>query len=225
MAEQTRSLTPELKDIAITPFGVDLEAYKTISPGAPTVKSKLVIGTVKTMRPKYGIDTLIRAYAILVNRLAAHENLSSPELELRLVGGGDQIPELKVLAEELGVSKSVNFVGRVPHIEVPNELAKLDIYVALSRMDSESFGVAIIEASAAGKPVVVSDAGGLSEVTVEGETGFVVPRDNPEEAAYALERLVGDAQLRHSMGIAGQQHVAKNYCWNVCIKKMLEVYE
>jgi glycosyltransferase involved in cell wall biosynthesis len=113
----------------------------------------------------------------------------------------------------------------VPHTEVPNELAKIDIYVALSRMDSESFGVAIIEASAAGRPVVVSDAGGLPEVAVEGKTGFVVPRENPVAAAGALERLIFDPELRHKMGVAGQQHVAENYSWDVCIMKMVEMYE
>ena len=67
----------------------------------------------------------------------------------------------------------------MPHTSVPQELARLDIYVALSRMDSESFGVAIIEAGVAGRPVVVSDAGGLPEVTIDGVTGLVVPREDP----------------------------------------------
>jgi len=78
------------------------------------------------------------------------------------------------VASDLGVADRVEFVGWVPHRDVPTELAKLDIYAALSRM--ESFGVAFVEAGAAARRVVVSDAGGLPEVTVDGLTGFVVPK-------------------------------------------------
>ncbi|MGU5725787.1 glycosyltransferase [Aeromonas caviae] len=224
MAEETRSLAADLADadISITPFGVDLAAYQGLKPELVQQKPKLVIGTVKCMKPKYGIDTLIRAYAILCKSL--NQNKSSPALELRLVGGGEQTAELALLAQRLGVADSVSFVGQVPHAAVPQELAKLDIYVALSRLDSESFGVAVIEAGAAGRPVVVSDAGGLPEVTIDGETGLVVPRESPQAAAKALEKLVLDEKLRYQMGICGQQHVAKQYDWNVCINTMIMVY-
>jgi glycosyltransferase involved in cell wall biosynthesis len=225
MAEQVCRLTPELSDIAITPFGVDVVAYEGIQPVSASQKSKLVIGTVKTMKPKYGIDTLIEAFAVLSSRLKTITNEKVPELELRLVGGGGQTLELQALSERLGIADKVNFVGPVPHTQVPDELAKLDVYVALSRLDSESFGVAIIEAGAAGRPVVVSDAGGLPEVTVDGETGFVVPRENPQSAALAIEKLVLDPALRHRMGNAGQQHVRAKYAWDVCISTMLGVYE
>lgn len=223
MTKETRALSTALTDreIAITPFGVDLTAYQDLSPKSVQQPNKLVIGTVKTMKPKYGIDTLIEAYAMLVNSLK--QNINSPELELRLVGGGEQTAELMRLAQRLGVAHSVNFVGQVTHTSVPQELAKLDIYVALSRF--ESFGVAIIEAGAAGRPVVVSDAGGLPEVTIDGVTGIVVPRDNPQAAAQTLEMMVLDAHLRYQMGVAGQQHVAENYAWDVCINTMLATYQ
>lgn len=225
MAKQSRTLVPKLSDIAITPFGVDLSSYEDINPEPIQTKSKLVIGTVKTMKPKYGIDTLIESFALLLNHLNANDFQDIPELELRLVGGGDQTPDLKVLSHRLGVEDKVHFVGHVPHIQVPQELAKLDIYVALSRLDSESFGVAIIEASAAGRPVIVSDAGGLPEVTLDGETGFVVPRESPEAASSALEQLVMDAELRHRMGSAGQRHVAQQYSWSACVNTMCSVYQ
>lgn len=222
MAEKVRTLAPELDDIAITPFGVDLVLFKGLRPEIPIQGPKLVIGTVKAMKPTYGIDTLIEAYALLLNSLNESQRPCTPDLELRLVGDGEQTQELQALASRLGVVDSVNFVGRVPHVEVPNELAKLDVYVALSR--AESFGVAVIEAGAAGRPVVVSDAEGLSEVTVGGETGFIVPRDNPQAAAAALEKLVMDAELRHRFGAAGQQHVAHYYSWEACINTMIAVY-
>ncbi len=224
MAEQTRTLTPELKDITITPFGVDLSAYQSIDIGGEIQTDKIIIGTVKTMKPKYGIDTLIEAFAILINSLQSKSEIDTKKLELRLVGGGEQTAELIALSEKLGIADRVKFIGQVPHTSVPQELARLDIYVALSRMDSESFGVAIIEAGAAGRPVVVSDAGGLPEVTIDGVTGLVVPREDSSAAAAALEKLVLDCNLRKEMGYAGKIHVAKNYSWSACIKTMLEVY-
>lgn len=224
MAKQTRAIAPQVGEIAITPFGVDMSAYQTFSPTAQVQAGCWVIGTVKSMAEKYGIDTLINAFALLYRKLLLVDAREAEKLKLRLVGDGPQLSELKQLTVKLGVADRVEFTGRVPHTHVAKELAGLDIYVALSRLDSESFGVAIIEAGAAGRPVVVSDAGGLPEVTVHGVTGLVVPRENPQAAADAIEILLRDASLRQKMGFAAQKHVAEHYCWDECVQKMLEVY-
>lgn len=220
MAEQTRSIEPRLADILITPFGVDMQVYADAE-ALPASNDKLVIGTVKTMASKYGIDTLIEAFALLVDKLASTQPDLVERIQLRLVGGGPQMGDYQQLAAKLDIADKVEFVGRVPHQEVPKELAKLDIYVALSRLDSESFGVAIIEAGAARRPVVVSDAGGLPEVTLDDQTGLVVPRENPQAAADAMERLVLCPALRVQMGEAGRKHVASIYSWDVCVQVMV----
>lgn len=224
MAEQTRCIAPELKYIAITPFGVDMQAYAN-AVSLVENNNKIVIGTVKTMASKYGIDTLIESFALLVNKFSSAQPSLVEKLQLRLVGSGPQMDEYKQLAVRLGIAQKVSFVGRVPHQEVPNELAKLDIYVALSRLDSESFGVAIIEAGAARRPVVVSDAGGLPEVTLDDVTGLVVPRENPQAAADAIEKLVFNPELRMQMGEAGRKHVAETYGWDVCVQTMVKVFK
>lgn len=222
MAEQIRSLASELVDIPITPFGVDMQAYEQVQPLAAN-NNKLVIGTVKTMASTYGIDILIEAFALLYAKLKETAPSLVEKLEFRLVGGGPQEEEYRQLVAKLGLTDKVNFVGLVPHKEVPNELAKLDVYVALSRI--ESFGVAIIEAGAARRPVVVSDAGGLPEVTIDGVTGIVVPRENPQAAADAIEKLVLSPELRVNMGEAGRKHVAETYSWDVCVEQMVKVLE
>lgn len=225
MAEQTRSLAPGLADIAITPFGVDMAAYVAIEPVTVQPQQPLNIGTVKTMSSKYGIDTLIEAFALLLKQLGEQQPDLAEGLQLRLVGGGPQTGDYKSLAAKLDIAEKVSFVGRVPHDQVPQELAKLDIYVALSRLDSESFGVAIIEAGAAGRPVVVSDAGGLPEVTLQDKTGLVVPREDPQAAADAMQQLVLDPQLRHRFGVAGKQHIAETYSWPACVRQMVDVFQ
>jgi glycosyltransferase involved in cell wall biosynthesis len=225
MADQTRLFTPELNDIPITPFGVDTKYYDSLTTPLSdrNLKKNIVIGTVKTLAPTYGIDTLIQAFSLLVNQLS----LTFPDIEsrltLRLVGAGPQENELKKLTCDLGVINRVEFVGRVDSNDVPRELDKFDIYVALSR--EESFGVAIIEAGAAGRPVVVSDAGGLPEVVIDGETGFVVPREDAQAAADAIEQLVLDNALRIKMGDAGKQHVVNTYDWDSCVKIMMDLYK
>ena len=224
MAEQTRNIACAVGTIAITPFGVDMEQFQGAIPVSQAQPERWVIGTVKTMADKYGIDTLIQAFALLLGKLQQSDAALAAQLQLRLVGGGPQTYALQQLAAQLGVINQVEFVGQVPYAQVPYALASFDIYVALSRLDSESFGVAIIEAGAAARPVVVSDAGGLPEVTIQGVTGIVVPRDNPQAAADAIDILLRDENLRLRMAAAAQQHVAQNYSWSVCVTTMLRMY-
>jgi len=225
MAKETRTLAPKLADISITPFGVDMQVYREIQPVLAENNEQIVVGTVKSMASKYGIDTLIDAFALLLEKLQSTHAEVADKLVLRLVGGGPSADEYKQQVKRLNITSKVEFTGRVPHTKVPDELAKLDVYVALSRLDSESFGVAIIEAGAAGRPVVVSDAGGLPEVTLQDKTGLVVPRENPQAAADAIERLVLNPQLRQRLGQAGKQHVEQTYDWPACVDKMVAVYK
>src|SRR5690606_18282706 len=170
------------------------------------------------------IDILLEAFSILRTMLQREKPDIAQRLRLLIVGGGPQETQLKKMASELGISEQTEFRGRIPHSLVPQSLRELDIYVALSVRDSESFGVAIVEASACGLPVVVSDADGPREVVVDGKTGFVVPKKDPNAAAAALRRLVLDAELRRRMGAAGRKHVLANYTWEQCVDTMISAY-
>lgn len=216
MAERTRQVCPDLGPISVVPFGVDTGLFQ---PAERPADAPLVIGTVKTLAPKYGIDTLIHAFAILVG------SGGLPAARLRIVGGGPERQRLQQLVGSLGLQDRVDLIGPVPHHQVPQELQRLDVYVALSRTNSESFGVAVIEASACGLPVVVSRVGGLPEVVEEGVTGLVVPKEAPEAAAEAISRLARSVELRRSMGLAGRARVLKHYAWPACVDLQLAVIE
>lgn len=209
-----------LSNVEITPFGVDVEKF------APREKNyggpKVVIGTVKTLHEKYGIDFLIRAFAMFVGKEFSSVAEAEAYVTLRLVGGGDKAA-LVSLCQQLGIVDIVEFVGAVPHSAVPSELSLLDIYCAPSRQ--ESFGVAVIEASSCGVPVIVSDAGGLPEVVVHGQTGFITPVGDIEAICAAMQRLYHDRSLRETMGKNGRDFVVKNYSWQVCTQKMLNTYK
>jgi L-malate glycosyltransferase len=213
MAERTRVICPDLAAIDVVPFGVDPERFSPM----PKADGPLVIGTVKTLAPKYGIDTLIQAFALL-----AHEH-GAQHARLRIVGDGPDRRPLESLARALRIADRVDFIGAVPHARVPDELRSFDVYAALSRSDSESFGVAVIEASACGLPVVVSRVGGLPEVVDEGRSGLIVPKEDPKAASDAILRLTRDASLRTAMGEAGRALVLERYAWSECVDRQLAV--
>lgn len=202
--------------VFITPFGIDETSFRSTI--GPRDKSDIVLGTVKTLKHLYGIDILINAFAI------AWKELNEPtNLKLEISGGGSDLVLLQNLAQELGVAGQVTFHGELEHKDVPAMLNRLDIYCAFSRC--ESFGVAILEASACEKPVIVSDVDGLAEVTLDGVTGLVVPKEDVSASAKAMIKLIRSQILRKKMGKAGRHHVLENYTWNASLNLMLNAYK
>ena len=220
MKDQTLSLFPT-PNISVIPFGIDTKKFNKII-DQRTDKEEIVVGTVKTLAPKYGIDILIRAFAAARESMIKGNYKDAAKLRLLIVGGGPDKTKLKNLALELNIADITTFCGRVPHEEVPKYLNSMDIYVAVSV--SESFGVAIIEASACGLPVIVSDVGGLSEVVAANKTGLIVRREDVSGTAEAIIKLVRDRDLREQMGLNGRLHVQENYEWSKNVSQMEEIY-
>lgn len=216
MAVETQKYTSN--QIDVTPFGVDLDKFRPRAAASLFGNDDIVIGTIKTLDEKYGIEYLIRAFKLLRDK---HPHLP---LKLLIVGGGPQEGYLKQLAVELGVMQAAVFTGHILHAEVPKYYNMLSVSVTLSVMDSESFGVAVVEAGACGKPVVVANVGGLPEVVEDGVTGFVVERRNPEKTANAIEMLVLDESLRIRMGKAAIKRVTSLYDWSKNVDDMLRIY-
>lgn len=206
--------------VFVTPFGIDETVFSPRM--VQHASGRIIIGTVKTLEALYGIDTLIQAFARLKKRLAAAHPDVAKRLMLRIYGGGSQFHMLNAMVTDLGLNDCVELKGQIPHCQVPAALDDLDIYVALSRRDS--FGVAILEASSCGVPVVVSDADGPAEVVLDGVTGFVVPIEDAEAASRKLEALVLDPELRARMGAAGRMRVRDHYSWSHSLDLMQQVY-
>ena len=222
MALQVRRLY-EVENLSVVPFGIDVKMFSPLETAVPS-EGPITIGTIKSLDRKYGIDTLIDAFALLRQRLTKLRPDTATRLRLLIVGEGPDLHDLENLARRRGVADVTRFAGKIPHSEVAEYLRQIHTYVALSRFDSESFGVAVLEASAVGKPVVVSEAGGLPEVVLADRTGFIVPREDPSAAANAIERLVLDQNLHQSMGKCGRRHVVESYDWEKCVSLMEEVY-
>ncbi|MCU0473900.1 MAG: glycosyltransferase [Bacteroidales bacterium] len=223
MAHQIKLLYPRISRLTITPFGVDTEVFKPIA----DLKNDefITIGTVKTMNHKYGIDILIRSYAKAFGLLSQSMPQISKKMRLLIVGGGPQLNELIMLTKELKIDGNVDFTGFIKNKKVPEYLNKMDIYVAMSRMKSESFGVAVVEASACALPVIVSDIGGLPEVVENGITGFLVESENVDETTEVLIKLIKDKDLREKMGNSGRKFVREKYEWSKCVDTMKNIYD
>ena len=139
---------------------------------------------------------------------------------LHLVGDGPDRKALEELAAELGLEGRVRFEGWVQ--DVRPALERCDVFVAPSRR--EAFGMAVAEAMAAGLPVVASAVGGLPELVVHGETGLLVPPDDPRALAGAVCTLVKDPASARRMGRAGRERVLRHFGAEASRAAMLDIY-
>lgn len=222
--EQIQHFVTPASPIEVIPFGVDADLFRPEPGEAGKAPDTITIGTVKRLEREYGVDTLIKTVAKLMEHLRNDGHAeTAAKIRLMIVGDGSERKALEQLAEELHIADVTEFVAAVPNREVPVFLNQFDIYCALSR--SESFGVAVLEASTCEVPVLVSDVGGLPEVVQHGKTGFVVNRENKEEIAEHLEQLVLDPALRKQMGERGRIFAKTAFDWNENVSAMERVYE
>ena len=217
MAEETRKYTN--KRIEITPFGVDLSVFtpeKRSRSEYKQGKEEFVVGTVKALTPKYGIDYLIKATALIKRD---HPDIP---IKLHIAGRGESESEYRDLVLRLRLSNDVIWHGFKPQDEVATIWANMDLAVVYS--SSESFGVSAVEAQACGVPLIISDVPGLMEATQPGESSIVVPRCNEQELARQIVRLYYDNELRKQMGYNGHKLVEQKYDINYCFQKVEKLY-
>jgi glycosyltransferase involved in cell wall biosynthesis len=168
------------------------------------------------MEEVYGIDVLIKAFAVLKN------DKKIPSIKLLIVGTGTLANTYKTLVRDLKIENDVVFTGKIGYENVVNYHNMIDIFVNVSR--NESFGVSVIESSACEKPVIVSNVGGLPFVVRDKYTGLVVEVENYEETANAIEQLIKNVELRISMGKAGRAFVASIFELNKNTDELLRIY-
>ncbi|MET8485414.1 glycosyltransferase family 4 protein [Streptomyces tendae] len=223
LGEYTRSriagaLTPEAAARMVQlPPGVDEKTFHPAS-GGDEVRARLglterpVVVCVSRLVPRKGQDTLIRA----MPRILAAE----PDAVLLIVGGGPYERDLRRLAEETGVAASVHFTGAVPWSELPAHYGAGDVFAMPCRtrrggLDVEGLGIVYLEASATGLPVVAGDSGGAPDAVLDGETGWVVRGEDPNESADRITTLLADPQLRRRMGERGRAWVEEKWRWDL----------
>lgn len=206
------------RDATVITHGADF------SPAAPdairavratyALDDHFVLLTVNFLHPRKRIDLFLNAFAVLKHDV--------PNAIALIVGAGPEKDALHALARELGIADTVRFTGFVADAELPAYYAASDVYMHTGKL--ESFGLSVLEASAAGLPVISVNEGGPREIIADGETGLLVDA-TPNALADAARALAGEPALRERMGAAGIQRVNALYSWQRGAREFLNVVE
>ena len=211
MAEEIRRVIREdTRNITITPFGIDINRFKSID-NIPE-NQRPIVGIVKGLYPIYDISLLIKGFSI------AYKKLGGTPI-LKIYGDGPLRGELEIMVKTLDLQDSILFMGYVNNNEVPNILNGLDIFVNTSKQ--ESFGVNLLEAMACEIPVIATDCPGPKEIIEDGVSGIILRDRNPETLAKVIIDLINNKVKRITIGKAGRARVLECYDWN----KNLDVLE
>ena len=180
--------------------GVDTEAFAPAADGARN-RSIVYVGRIeKTSRWK-GLDVLLDALPLVGGAT------------LEFVGDGDLVPELHDRARRLGVADRIHWHGALAPAQVAEVLQRAGTVALPSLTESESFGMALIEAMAAGCPVVASDVGGIPHVVRDGVDGLLVPPGDAAALARALSTVLDDHALAARLGCEGRKAATAMWDW------------
>lgn len=172
-----------------------------------------LITTIGRLSVQKGIKHLLTA--------ATHVLRDFPNAQFLIIGDGPQKHELEVTAEKLGIYKKVTFTGW--RDDVREIVAAADVVVLPSMIEAMPYS--LLEAMAAGKPTVATVAGGIPEVVVDRETGFLVPPKKPLALSQAIVYLLQNKDVAVQMGMAGRRRCEENFDLKSTVKSTIAVYD
>jgi glycosyltransferase involved in cell wall biosynthesis len=207
--------------VSVVYNGIDAAAFDAVKPAEiEQLRSRLgidhgapVIGTVGRLIPSKGIDTLIKAAPDLIHKV--------PGLKIVIAGSGPLEQSLRAAAASLGLTRDIIFVGHVPDLRP--YYALFDAFALPTRL--EAFGLVLVEAMAAGCPVVATRTGGIPEIVKNRETGLLVPPDDPLQLAAALRIQLTDTRGAKKMAARGQIVARENFTLPVMAAATQAIYD
>jgi D-inositol-3-phosphate glycosyltransferase len=218
--------------ISVVPCGVDLNLFRP----TPSDEARRVLGLppdrcvilfVGRIEPLKGIDTLLRAIALIVPDMPCWRD----ELSVIIIGGAPgagiekvdaELDRLHQLRAELGIEDLVTFLGAKDQDMLGYYYSAAEVVVVPSHY--ESFGMVALEAMACGTPVVASRVGGLAFSVQDGQTGFHVPEGDAEALAARVRLLLTDQELRREMGRKAARW-ARRYGWPMIADQIIDLYD
>jgi glycogen(starch) synthase len=193
----------------VVPNGVEPDDFAITTP-SPDGLGRYVLA-IGRLVPQKGFDVLVEAFKSDALR----------DLTLVLAGDGPERGKLESRAADLGLATRVRFLGSVERSRLPALLGGAVAFAFPSR--GEAFGIALLEAMAAGVPAVAATSGGVPEFAHDGENALLVPPDNPTALAEGLARLVADAQLRERLSCGGRK-TAADLAWSELAYRYEQIY-
>jgi glycosyltransferase involved in cell wall biosynthesis len=210
LASVAESLAPGVRVEAL-PNGVDTGRFRRVQPALPpTPRRRLIVP--RRLFPKNGVEFLVRALPLIASRA---------DVEAVLVGDGPERARLEGLAQELGVSGRITFLGARPHAEMAGLLSSGELAVFPSLMEATS--VAALESMACELPVAASRVGGLPEI-VDDEVGALFAPGEPEDLARAVVGLLERPDLA-ALGKRARERVARRWSNDRLVERHLEIYQ
>ena len=204
--------------IQILPVGIRAEDYQEPAPGE---RSHMVLLSVGRLEEVKGYRYALEACARLLPRF--------PALEYFIAGEGSQRASLQKLAADLGIERSVHFLGSRVDTEIAALYRRASVFlfsgVTAADGAEEGQGLVLQEAQAAGLPVVATRVGGVPEGVRDGETGFLAEQKNAAALAEAVGRLLVDESLRRRMGAAARRFAVSSYDMPILTERLLGIYE
>lgn len=196
--------------------GLPAGSVRTIHNGVPDLRLARksgsragVVGAIGRLEHQKGFDTLVRSMAGVV------------DASLVVVGDGSERARLEGLADEVGLADRVEWAGW--RDEPRTYLPAFDVVAFPSRF--EGFPLAVLEALLARSAVVATDVGSTSEAVVDGETGLLVPPEDPDALAAAIRRLLADQELRERLGENGRRLVLERFTADHMTRAFTALYE
>jgi phosphatidylinositol alpha-mannosyltransferase len=197
--------------VRIVPNGADVELFAGAAPSPDLPEGRRVL-FVNRLDPRKGFRVMVDAF----RRLAGE----APDAVLVVAGDGAERDAVDSL--EPAVRDRVVMLGSVPHADLPPYHAASEV-VCAPAVGRESFGIVLVEAMAAGRPVVASDIPGYREVVQDGVEGVLVPPRDPDALAAAVLRLLRDPEASKNLGEAGRER-ARRYSWDTVVGDLEAIY-
>jgi len=208
------------KQIEVVPFGIDTKLFNRLDSNLPLQNiNEIVFGNIKSLESKYGINVLINVFNVLVKKYPLKR------MTLLLIGDGSERNKYEKLVENLGINHLVKFLGRIPHQYIAEYHKKIDIFISLSVLDSESFGVSLVEAMSCKSIVVGSNVAGFNEVLGgNNDFGYLVSKNSEISTINAIEEILTNPNIAIKKAEKGRLRVLELYDWENNVKQMIDIY-
>lgn len=222
--EHLQSLAAEPEHVHLSYHGLDLDRFgpfngvRTDADGSDPQNPVTIISVGRAVEKK-GFDTLLEALALL------------PHLAWRFqhIGGGEKLPELKALAEKLGIAGRIEWKGALAQEEVLEHYRRADLFALACRIagdgDRDGLPNVLVEASSQRLPCVSTTISGIPELITDDENGLLVEPEDSQALAKALECMITDPQLRKRLGNAAEHRVRAHFDHHTSVDQLVGLFE